>query len=137
MTDPGPTDMTAQLFGGGAMPLLAFGTWQLTGDTCYDAVRGALDVGYRHLDTATVYGNEAAVGRALRESGVPREEVFVTTNCPGDTADPDGGLSASLSVLGIDAVDLWLVHWPVGGMRVDLWQRIADAREAGRVRAVG
>ncbi|WP_169063900.1 aldo/keto reductase [Geodermatophilus dictyosporus] len=79
MTAPLPT---APLPGGGAMPLLGFGTWQMTGPTCYDAVRTALDAGYRHLDTATVYRNEAEVGRALRDSGLDRDEVFVTTKLP-------------------------------------------------------
>ncbi|MFP5371145.1 MAG: aldo/keto reductase [Actinomycetes bacterium] len=136
MTDPS-TDLTAPLAGGGAMPLLGFGTWQLTDDDCYDAVRHALEVGYRHLDTATVYGNEALVGRALRDSGVPREEVFVTTKCPGDSDGPDGALDASLAALGVDAVDLWLVHWPEDGVRLDLWERLVAARTAGRTRAIG
>ena len=137
MTHSAPTDMAAPLSGGGSMPLLGFGTWQMTGPTCYDAVRTALDAGHRHLDTATMYRNEAEVGRALRDSGVPREEVFVTTKCPGDSADPDGTLDASLAALGVDAVDLWLVHWPEDGVRVDLWERLVAAREAGRTKAVG
>ncbi|WP_104525653.1 aldo/keto reductase [Blastococcus atacamensis] len=128
---------TVALTGDGEIPLVGFGTWQITGSDCYDAVRRALDVGYRHLDTATVYGNEAEVGRALRESGVPRNEVFVTTKCPGDRADADGTLDASLEQLGVDAVDLWLVHWPQGGVRVDLWERFVAARDAGRTRAIG
>ena len=80
MTDPVqiPTD-TVALPGGGAMPLVGFGTWQLKERECYDGVRAALDAGYRHLDTATVYGNEAEVGRALAGSGVDREDVLVTT----------------------------------------------------------
>jgi 2,5-diketo-D-gluconate reductase A len=131
------TQPSVPLSGGGAMPLLGFGTWQITGDACYDAVRHALEVGYRHLDTATVYGNEAEVGRALRDSGVPREDVFVTTKCPGDSTDPDGALDASLRALGIDAVDLWLVHWPVDGVRLDLWRSLVMARDAGRTRAIG
>ena len=129
--------LTAGLAGGAAMPLIGFGTWQITGDECYRAVRTALDVGYRHLDTATVYGNEAEVGRALRDSGVAREDVFVTTKCPGDSSDPDGTLDASLAALGVDAVDLWLVHWPEDGVRLDLWRSLVAAREAGRTRAIG
>ena len=125
------------LSGGGRMPLIGFGTWQITGDACYDAVRHALDVGYRHVDTATVYGNEAEVGRALRDSAVPREDVFVTTKCPGNSTDPDGTLDASLDALGLDAVDLWLVHWPEGGVRLDLWRSLVAARDAGRTRAIG
>jgi diketogulonate reductase-like aldo/keto reductase len=120
------------------MPLLGFGTWQITGEQCYDAVRTALDVGYRHLDTATVYRNEAQVGRALRDSGVPRDEVFVTTKVPGGADDPRATLDASLRDLGLDAVDLWLVHWPdAGRVREDLWGACVEARDAGRARAIG
>ena len=131
------TDPSVSLAGGGPMPLIGFGTWQITGEECYRAVRSALDVGYRHLDTATVYGNEAEVGRALRDSGVPREDVFVTTKCPGGSDDPEGTLDASLEALGIDAVDLWLVHWPEDGVRLDLWRSLVAARDAGRTRAIG
>jgi len=128
----------APLAAGGAMPLLGFGTWQLTGAACYDAVRTALDAGYRHLDTATMYRNEAEVGRALRDSGVDRDEVFVTTKLPPREAGrAEQTLTASLDALGVDAVDLWLVHWPPGGAGEDLWQRFVAAREAGRARAIG
>ena len=134
MTDDQPT---VALAGGGAMPLLGFGTWQITGEECYRAVRTALDVGYRHVDTATIYRNESEVGRALRDSGVPREDVFVTTKCPGGSIDPDGTLDASLRALRLDAVDLWLVHWPHDRVRVELWRRFVAAREGGRTRAIG
>ena len=70
---------TVALPGGRAMPMLGFGTWQMTGTTCYEAVRYALEVGYRHYDTATIYRNEREVGRAIRDSDVPREDLFVTT----------------------------------------------------------
>ena len=128
---------SVSLTGGGRMPLIGFGTWQLRGRECYDAVRTALDVGYRHLDTATIYRNEAEVGRALRDSGVPRDEVFVTTKHPGDRGDPEVTLAASLRALGVDAVDLWLVHWPQGDARADLWHTFVDARESGRARSIG
>ncbi|RBY74731.1 aldo/keto reductase [Geodermatophilus sp. TF02-6] len=135
MTETVPT---VPLASGGAMPLLGFGTWQLTGAACYDAVRTALDAGYRHLDTATMYRNEAEVGRALRDSGVDRGEVFVTTKLPPREAGrADRTLAASLDALGVDAVDLWLVHWPPGGAGEDLWRRFVAAREAGRARAIG
>jgi 2,5-diketo-D-gluconate reductase A len=126
------------LAGGGRMPLLGFGTWQLTGSACYEAVRTALDAGYRHLDTATMYRNEAEVGRALRDSGVDRDQVFVTTKLPPREAGrADRTLAASLDALGVAAVDLWLVHWPSGGTGESVWERFVAAREAGRARAVG
>jgi 2,5-diketo-D-gluconate reductase A len=128
----------ASLAGGGSMPLLGFGTWQMNGSECYEAVRTALDAGYRHLDTAAIYRNEAEVGRALRDSGVDREEVFVTTKLPPPRADhADQVLAASLDALGLDAVDLWLVHWPPGGARADVWERFVAAREGGRARGIG
>jgi 2,5-diketo-D-gluconate reductase A len=127
----------ATLPGGGAMPLLGFGTWQITGQDCYDAVRSALDAGYRHLDTATMYRNEDEVGRALKDSGVPPSEVFVTTKVPGGARDPRQTLDASLQRLGLDAVDLWLVHWPQGGVREDLWRACIAARDAGKAEAIG
>jgi 2,5-diketo-D-gluconate reductase A len=129
---------TAALPGGGAMPLLGFGTWQITGTACTDAVRAALDAGYRHLDTATMYRNEAEVGRALAESDVPREEVFVTTKLPPERASAARStLEASLSALGVEQVDLWLVHWSTGGDDVALWREFVAARDAGLARDVG
>ena len=120
------------------MPLLGFGTWQMTGTTCYDALRAPPDAVHRHLDTATMYRNEAEVGRALRDSGVDRDEVFVTTKLPPREAGrADRTLEASLAALGLDAVDLWLVHWPPGGGGEELWERFVAAREAGRARGIG
>jgi diketogulonate reductase-like aldo/keto reductase len=128
----------APLPGGGSMPLLGFGTWQLTGTECYDAVRTALDVGYRHIDTATVYRNEDQVGRALADSGVPREEIFVTTKVPPSARDPRQTLDESLRRLGTGSVDLWLIHWTRGGsVHEDLWQALLDAQREGRARDVG
>jgi 2,5-diketo-D-gluconate reductase A len=122
----------------GRMPLLGFGTWPLKGEECATAVRTALEAGYRHLDTATVYENEAEVGRGLAESGVPREDVFVTTKWPGDD-DPATALDTlrrSLDLLGTDHVDLWLVHWSGDGRR-DVWPHFVEAREQGLTRDVG
>jgi len=121
------------------MPLLGFGTWQIRGAAAYEAVREALEAGYRHLDTATMYGNEAEVGRALRDSGVPRDEVFVTTKLPPDRAGRERAtLDASLAALGVEAVDLWLIHWPPRrGKSVAVWRELLAARDEGRARAVG
>jgi len=122
-----------------AMPLLGFGTWQLRGDAAYRAVRDALEAGYRHLDTATMYGNEAEVGRALQDSGVPRDEVFLTTKLPPERAGRERAtIEASLRALGVDAVDLWLIHWPPRrGRSVAVWREFLAAREAGLARAAG
>src|SRR5919112_4751145 len=101
---------------GNEIPLLGFGVWQVPdGRECEDAVKWALEAGYRHIDTAQAYGNEAGVGRALRDSGVPREEVFVTTKFNPGLSDPVAELEHSLERLGFDQVDLYLVHNPQGG----------------------
>src|SRR4051794_9251866 len=128
----------AQLPAGGSMPLLGFGTWQITGPQAYEAVRTALDVGYRHIDTATVYRNEGEVGRALGDSGVPREEIFVTTKVPPGADNPREVLETSLQKLGTDHLDLWLIHWTEGdSIHDDLWQVLLEAQQAGKVRDVG
>jgi diketogulonate reductase-like aldo/keto reductase len=129
---------------GNHMPMLGLGVWQVpNGAACVNAVRWALDLGYRHIDTAQGYGNEESVGRALRDSGVPRREVFLTTkfhpgrkfrrlwrNDPVDTAEQ------SLRRLGVDYVDLYLVHWPEGGPTW-AWPRMERARELGLARPIG
>jgi 2,5-diketo-D-gluconate reductase A len=121
------------------LPLLGFGTWQLRGKAAYRAVRDALEAGYRHLDTATMYGNEAEVGRALQDSGVPRDQVFLTTKLPAERAGrARATLDESRRALGVDAVDLWLIHWPPGrGRSVGVWREFLAARDAGLVRAAG
>jgi diketogulonate reductase-like aldo/keto reductase len=129
----------ATLSSGARMPLLGFGTWQIKGSTATVAVRAALRAGYRHLDTATVYGNETQVGAGLADSGVARDDVFVTTKCPPrNTGRELDTLRASLDALGTDRVDLWLFHWPGGsGADVDMWRAFVDAREQGLARAIG
>jgi 2,5-diketo-D-gluconate reductase A len=123
----------------GSMPLVGFGTWQMTGTQCREAVAHALKVGYRHVDTATMYRNEREVGRAIRDSGVPRQEVFVTTKLPPGAAGRERRtLDDSLRALGTDYVDLWLVHWPPRGRAlVSTWEQLLAARDAGPARAVG
>lgn len=121
------------------MPLLGFGTWQLSGKEAYEMVRAALDVGYRHVDTATAYGNEDKVGAAIRDSGLDRDNVFVTTKCPPENVGRElATLDESLKALGLDYVDLWLVHWPPGGeARPETWQQFVAANEAGKARSIG
>ncbi|SCL28879.1 Aldo/keto reductase [Micromonospora nigra] len=131
---------TVTLPGDVQMPLLGFGTWQATGQAGYDAVLAALDAGYRHVDTATMYGNEEEVGRAVTESDLPREEVFLTTKLPPDRVGREREtIEASLTALGVDQVDLWLVHWPPSdpGDLIPVWREMLAARDEGLARAVG
>ncbi|MBV9005418.1 MAG: aldo/keto reductase, partial [Solirubrobacterales bacterium] len=98
------------------MPVLGLGLWQVpSGRECEDAVRWALELGYRHIDTAQAYGNEESVGRALRDSGIPREDVFITTKFHPGRRDPAAEAERSLRRLGIDELDLYIIHWPQGG----------------------
>lgn len=121
------------------IPLVGFGTYQLTGRSARAAVGHALDAGYRHLDTATMYGNEDQVGRALADSGLPRDEVFVTTKLwPDDARRARRTIERSLQALGTDHVDLWLIHWPPGGRAdVEAWTELLRARDDGLARSVG
>jgi diketogulonate reductase-like aldo/keto reductase len=130
---------TVALPGGVELPRVGFGTWQLHGRRAYDSVRYALDAGYRHIDTATMYGNESEVGRALRDSGLPREDVFLTTKLPPENARrARKTLEASLRDLDVAAVDLWLLHWPTSARElVPTWEALLAARADGLARAVG
>ena len=123
----------------GRMPLLGFGTWQIKGSHARDSVGWALDAGYRHLDTATIYGNEKEVGAGLAGSGVPRDDVFVTTKCPPSNAGKElATLRTSLDLLDTDRVDLWLIHWPGGDAAdVAIWRAFCEAREQGLARDIG
>ena len=132
-----PQDV-AELPGGGRMPLLGFGTWQIKGAAATDAVGLALEAGYRHLDTATIYGNEKEVGVGLAASGVARDDVFVTTKCPPRNAGRElDTLRTSLDLLGTDHVDLWLIHWPGSGTDVRMWRAYIEAQQQGLARAIG
>jgi diketogulonate reductase-like aldo/keto reductase len=134
------TEIPAVNLGNGiAMPMLGFGTWQLQGQLAYEATRHALQVGYRHIDTATMYRNEEQVGRALADSGVDRADVFVTTKLqPGNAGRARATIQESLKALGTDYVDLWLVHWPPRGRSlVPVWRDFIAARDDGLTRAIG
>jgi len=130
---------SVRLSDGVAIPLIGFGTWQLDGDDAYNGVRAALEIGYRHIDTATAYANEDKVGAAVRDSGIGREDVFITTKCPPGNAGREAQtLDASLRALGVDFVDLWLVHWPPNGEAwPDTWKAFIAALEQGKARAIG
>jgi diketogulonate reductase-like aldo/keto reductase len=122
---------------GNQMPMLGLGVWQVpNGAECVNAVRWALDEGYRHIDTAQAYGNEESVGKALRGSGVPRDEVFITTKFYPGHKDPVAEAQRSLTRLGVDQVNLYLVHWPQGGA-TRAWPGMERARELGYARSVG
>jgi diketogulonate reductase-like aldo/keto reductase len=128
---------TRALADGNQIPLLGLGVWQVpNGPTTVNAVRWALELGYRHVDTAQVYGNEESVGRALRESGVPRDQVFITTKFNPTRKDPAAEVERSLQRLGTDYVDLYLVHWPQGGA-TRAWPGMQRARELGYARSIG
>jgi 2,5-diketo-D-gluconate reductase A len=125
--------------GGVRMPMIGFGTWLLRGKAGREALRAALAAGYRHIDTATMYGNEADVGHVLASSGLARDEVFITTKLPSGKAGRERAtLAASLRALGTDYVDLWLVHWPPPEQKlIPVWREFLALRDEGRARAVG
>lgn len=135
---------TLRLADGTSIPQLGFGTWQVSDADATPAVLGALEAGYRHIDTAQIYGNEEGVGRALARAGLPRDEVYVTTklwnDCHGAT-DARAALESSLTKLGLDHVDLYLIHWPAtvayGDAYIEAWDALQEFRAEGLVRSIG
>lgn len=124
---------------GARIPQLGLGVWQAGGST-KRAVEAALQVGYRHIDTAAVYGNEAPVGAAIAESGLPRAEVFVTTKLWNQNQGYDAALTAfdaSLKRLRLDYVDLYLIHWPLPGLRLESWRALEHLFTEKRARSIG
>jgi 2,5-diketo-D-gluconate reductase A len=133
MTD----ERTRELSDGNAIPLLGLGVWQVEpGPETENAVRWALELGYRHIDTAQAYGNEESVGRALHDSGVPRDELFLTTKFYPGASDPAAEAEQSLRRLGIDQLDLYIVHWPQGGPTWT-WPGMERAHERGLAGSIG
>lgn len=127
---------------GCTIPQLGYGVWQVKDDVAEDVVEQAIRAGYRHIDTAAVYGNEGGVGRAIRAAGVPREDLFITTKLWNDAHDRDKALDAidvSLEKLGLDQVDLYLVHWakPKQGKYVEAWKTLIEIQKAGKARSIG
>jgi diketogulonate reductase-like aldo/keto reductase len=118
------------------IPQFGFGVFQVPSEQTAQTVRAAFDAGYRHIDTAQAYGNEASVGRALRDSGVPRQEVFLTTKFYPGHQDPEAEAEQSLRRLGVDQVDLYIVHWPQRGPTW-AWPGMERARESGYARSIG
>lgn len=124
------------------IPQIGFGVWQVPDDEVDAAVVQALETGYRHVDTAKIYGNEAGVGRALAESDVPRDDLFITTKLwPTDfgTQETIDAFNASMDRLGLDTLDLYLLHWPFPEQDnyVDAWKAVQSLRDSGRIRAIG
>ena len=140
---------TFTLNNGVVMPRLGFGTWRSQeGTEAYQAVRHALSVGYRHIDTAAIYGNEESVGQAIKDSGVPRNELFVTTKLWNDAHNESAATAAlhtSLEKLGLDYVDLYLIHWPNPlalrdrwqATNAETWRALEKANQQGLARAIG
>lgn len=120
------------------MPIIALGVWQSGKDT-KEAVLNALKAGYRHIDTASCYGNEEAVGMAIKESGIPREEIFVTTKLWNDDIRQHRtkeALEESLNKLGLDYIDLYLIHWPVEGY-IEAYLEMEKLKEKGLIKSIG
>lgn len=146
---PALTD-TFTLTNGLEIPKLAFGTWQIPdGTITYDAVSTALKAGYRHIDTANAYGNEASVGRAVRDSGIPRDQIFVTSKLPAEIKDyarAQASFEETDAALGLGPVDLYLIHapWPWSQIgkdcregNIEVWRAMEELYSAGRVRSIG
>jgi len=141
---------TYTLANGDRIPKIGFGTWLLAeGAECYDAVTDALRLGYRHIDTARAYDNEASVGRAVRHSGIPRQEIYVTSKLPAEAKSYDKAVEefeTTMREIGLDYLDLYLVHapWPWNEMGKDcreenkvIWKAMEEFLASGRVKAIG
>jgi len=134
---------TITLNNGIEIPQLGFGVFQIKPEETASAVQSALEVGYRHIDTAEMYGNEAGVGEGIRNSGVPREEVFVTSKLNNGFHAHDDALTAfdgTLAALQFDYVDLFLIHWPLPGIDVDFvetWKALEEIYRSGRAKSIG
>lgn len=129
-----------KLHDGNLMPQLGLGVWQATNEQVVSAINKALEVGYRSIDTAAAYHNEEGVGRALKQSALPREALFITTKLWNDDQQhPADALQRSLEKLGLDYVDLWLMHWPVPtkGHYVDAWKGMIALQQQGLVKSIG
>ena len=139
-----------KLYNGVKIPKVGFGTWQVKdGEEAYDSTLWAIEAGYRHIDTAYAYGNEESVGRAIKDSGLPREELFITTKLPSHIKTYDGTkeyFKESLASLGLDYLDLYLIHapWPWSNIgedctegNIEAWRAMVELYNEGKVRAIG
>ncbi|WP_455925744.1 aldo/keto reductase [Pseudomonas putida] len=137
-----PTAPLITLNDGAQIPQLGLGVWQLDDAQAYESSKAALAAGYRHIDTAMIYGNEAGVGRAVADSDLPREQIFITTKLWNADQGFDSTLhafDASLQRLGLETLDLYLIHWaiPKKGLYRDTWKALVRLQEEGRVRSIG
>ncbi len=133
-------ESTVKLNNGIKIPILGLGTYMATGDRGYQAIRHALKIGYRHIDTAAMYNNEKEIGMALKDDDVSREDIFVTTKLWTTDHGYEKALEAfeeSLERLGLDYIDLYLIHWPVTGLRMDSWRAIEQLYKDGKCKAIG
>ena len=129
---------TTKLNNGKEMPMLGLGTWKMTDAEAENSVRAALEAGYRHIDTAKLYGNEKGVGTGVRESGIAREEIFITTKLwPTDYFSPERAFDESLSQLTLEYVDLYLIHWPIPLMPKSVWLALEKLYASGRAKSIG
>lgn len=132
------------------IPKVGFGTWQIPdGEVCVNSVSDAIKVGYRHIDTAYAYGNEKSIGKVLKECGLSREEVFITSKCPAEIKTYQGCIdhfNASLSMLGLEYMDLYLIHapWPWSEVgkdckegNIEVWKAMVELYNAGKIRSIG
>ncbi|MFX0010664.1 MAG: aldo/keto reductase [Candidatus Hermodarchaeota archaeon] len=129
-----------KLNNGVSMPILGLGTWNLRGKEASRAILWALEIGYRHIDTASMYGNEKTIGEALKESKIPRDEIFITTKVWTSDQGYENTLVAfdkSRELLNLDYIDLYLIHWPVTGLRSTTWKALEKLYDLGHVRAIG
>lgn len=127
---------------GRSIPQLGFGVWQVSNDEAADVVGAALDAGYRHIDTARGYNNEQGVGQALAATSLARDDIFVTSKCPNQDQGYDAALrsfDASMADLGLEELDLYLIHWPCPeqGLALDTWKAFIELQKQGRIRSIG
>src|SRR5690625_452424 len=123
-----------------SIPQLGLGVYKVTPEEVYDTVKSALELGYRHIDTASFYENEEGVGQAIKDSGIPRDEIFITTKVWNDEQGYDNTLKAyerSLKKLQIDAADLYLIHWPIPDIFSETWKAMEQIYKESRVKAIG
>lgn len=131
---------TKKLHNGSHIPQIGLGVYKVPSEQVYDSVASALELGYRHIDTASFYGNEEGVGKAIKDSGIPRDEIFITTKVWNNDHGFDKARQAferSLKRLGLDYVDLYLIHWPVPNIFPETWKALEQMYQEGTAKSIG